>query len=621
KSDGGDIRFFDQNHVLLNYWVETWDTLGTSIIWVKVPNAGTSEISMVYGDPSANSLSNGESTFILFDDFEGSTLDSSKWHTDVDVPGAYEIAEARVSVSNSIAETYLRLNPDDWGGRYTPQMMWESGAFGWHDYYATGGGYGEKTPNGLSFYNTKTRTESAITGESYVNSESSEWTWSTSEIQWVKSSSVKFYQNEIMVADHTNTASFPTSGTLPIKFWVHGGSYPAGRHYAMSLVSNDKYNEIGYALRTSTRYEWNGGSPNDLSLTMQTDWVMIHKCHEFNPIISIGPEIPMAPAPEITINSPSSNDVFGSTAPTFDVTITGDNLDSTWYSLDGGLTKIFFSGSSGIIDQLEWDKLGHGIATISFYAKNSYGIIEQAEISVIKDILAPIITVNSPSENQIFGVDAPTFDLTIVEDHLDFTWYTIDGELAKIFFNELTGIIDQLQWKLIGDETVQIRFYANDTLGNEGYVEITIIKSFVSDLFECLLKIQELKTGDLTIEALNYLNQAENKITLAIEKVNMDLVAPSIYLLMDVVHFLLDAEGEGIDVVDTIDIIMRNTDGVVYYKIYEAEYLILGESNRHLERAHDYYDQAVEHWVSGDYEYALSDYTKAYEKVNDALKP
>ncbi|MHA2180537.1 MAG: DUF2341 domain-containing protein, partial [Promethearchaeota archaeon] len=139
KLDGGDIRFFDQNQVALNYWIETWDASGTSIIWVKVPNAGTSAISMVYGDPSASSLSNGEATFILFDDFEGSTLDSTKWYTDVDVPGAYEIAEARVSVSSSIAETYLRLSPDDWGGSYTPQMMWETSAFGWHDYWATGG--------------------------------------------------------------------------------------------------------------------------------------------------------------------------------------------------------------------------------------------------------------------------------------------------------------------------------------------------------------------------------------------------------------------------------------------------------------------------------------------------
>jgi hypothetical protein len=482
-------------------------------------------------------------------------------------------------------------------------MMWETSAFGWHDYWATGGGYGWKTPNGLSFYNTITRTESAIAGESYANSEVSEWTWSLSEIQWIKSSTVKFYDNEVMVAEHTNAASFPTAGTLPIKFQVHGGSYPAGKHYAMSLVSKDINNEIGYALRTMNRHEWNGGSPNDLSLSMQTDWILIHKCHEFDPIISIGPEI------------------FGFTAPTFDITITEDNLDSTWYSLDGGLTKIFFSGSTGIIDQTEWDKLVSGIATITFYAKNTFGITGQAEVSVVKDILAPIITINAPSENQIFGVDAPTFDLTIVEDHLDSTWYSFDGGLTKKFFSGLTGSIDQVIWKMIGEESIQIRFYANDTLGNEDYTEITIIKSFVSDIIECLSKIQELQSGDLTIEASNYLNQAENKILLAIEKINVDLVAPSIYLLMDVVHFLLDAEGEGIYVVDIIDLIMRNSDGVVYYKIYEAEYLILGGSNRHLERAWDYYNQAVVLWNDGFYEYALSDYTKAYEKVNDALKP
>ena len=263
------------------------------------------------------------------------------------------------------------------------------------------------------------------------------------------------------------------------------------------------------------------------SLTMQTDWILIHKCHEFDPIISIGPEIPMLPVPEITINSPNPNDVFGFTPPTFDVTITSDNLDSTWYSLDGGITKIFFS--------------------------------------------------------------------------------------------ETTGTIDQFVWKVFGDESIQIIFYTNDSMGNEAYAEITVIKSFISDLFECLSDIQELKTGDITINALNYLNQAENKLNLVFEKINNDLGAPALYLLKDVINFLLDAEKEGVVVMDIIDLMMRNSDGVVYYKIIEAESILSGEPNKHLEKAWLYYNNAIEDWIDGDYVFAISDYAKAYEKVNDAL--
>jgi len=72
NSDGSDLRFYDVNDNLCNYWIESWDNTGTSILWVKVPVSGTSNLYMYYGNSAATSVSNGTNTFEFFSD--GSSL-------------------------------------------------------------------------------------------------------------------------------------------------------------------------------------------------------------------------------------------------------------------------------------------------------------------------------------------------------------------------------------------------------------------------------------------------------------------------------------------------------------------------------------------------------------------
>ena len=69
-SGGGDLRFTTTSGTLCNYWVETWNTGGTSTIWVAVPNlsaSSTTSIYMYYGNSGVTAASNDSAVFDYVD--------------------------------------------------------------------------------------------------------------------------------------------------------------------------------------------------------------------------------------------------------------------------------------------------------------------------------------------------------------------------------------------------------------------------------------------------------------------------------------------------------------------------------------------------------------------------
>jgi len=86
QPDGDDIRFTDADGRELSYWIEEFDAGSKrAVIWVKVPMIpanGEAGVAMWYGNPGAESGSDGEAVFEFFDDFEDTSLDTSKWNFD-----------------------------------------------------------------------------------------------------------------------------------------------------------------------------------------------------------------------------------------------------------------------------------------------------------------------------------------------------------------------------------------------------------------------------------------------------------------------------------------------------------------------------------------------------------
>jgi hypothetical protein len=81
-ANGDDIRFSDGLCNNIDYWIESGINTAATSIWVKVPSltaSGNTTIYMYYNNPSATAAENGDNVFLFFDDFNGASLNLSKW--------------------------------------------------------------------------------------------------------------------------------------------------------------------------------------------------------------------------------------------------------------------------------------------------------------------------------------------------------------------------------------------------------------------------------------------------------------------------------------------------------------------------------------------------------------
>lgn len=80
KSDFSDLRFSVDGSTSLPYYIENYQDGVSATIWVKLPTIATTQsISVIYGNPDAVSESSGDSTFLFFDEFNGTSIDTNKW--------------------------------------------------------------------------------------------------------------------------------------------------------------------------------------------------------------------------------------------------------------------------------------------------------------------------------------------------------------------------------------------------------------------------------------------------------------------------------------------------------------------------------------------------------------
>jgi parallel beta-helix repeat protein len=89
------------------------------------------------------------------------------------------------------------------------------------------------------------------------------------------------------------------------------------------------------------------------------------------------------------------------------------------------------------------------------------------------------ITINSPKDNDLFGVSSPSFDLTIIDNYFIRIWYTLDDGMNNYTITE-NGKINQSAWSAHPDGTITVRFYAIDLIGHLKSAEVEIEKDTTS---------------------------------------------------------------------------------------------------------------------------------------------
>ncbi|MFW9989194.1 MAG: NosD domain-containing protein, partial [Candidatus Odinarchaeota archaeon] len=103
------------------------------------------------------------------------------------------------------------------------------------------------------------------------------------------------------------------------------------------------------------------------------------------------------------------------------------------------------------------------------YISGSAGSIDYLPIAELS------ITINAPSAGSVFGIMAPSYDVTIIYIYEVTKWYTIDGGINNYTFTE-NGVINQSAWDALSDGNAIITFYARDLAGNTGSKEVLVQK-------------------------------------------------------------------------------------------------------------------------------------------------
>ena len=105
-----DVRFALNDGTQLNYWMETPTGTDNATFWIKIPfiPQGTENsvaVDIYYGNSTIGSGADGDATFPLFDDFDGTSLNTSKWTTSATVT----VSNSQLRFTGSSAKIYSQM--------------------------------------------------------------------------------------------------------------------------------------------------------------------------------------------------------------------------------------------------------------------------------------------------------------------------------------------------------------------------------------------------------------------------------------------------------------------------------------------------------------------------------
>jgi hypothetical protein len=184
-------------------------------------------------------------------------------------------------------------------------------------------------------------------------------------------------------------------------------------------------------------------------------------------------------SPIITIHDPQEGELFGFPAPTINVSIFDDHLESVQYRLSNGSVTTNYRTWTGFIYQEDWDQIGNGTVTLEFLAYDTVNNLASKSILLRKNIFDPVIIITDPTDNELFGSVPPNITLYNSSAETDTIWYRIYNSTISTVNITWYGSINMSAWDTFGNGTVSITFYINDTLGNIGFDSVDLKKDMI----------------------------------------------------------------------------------------------------------------------------------------------
>lgn len=426
NADFSDLRFMeDEDNGELAYWIENITPSTSADIWVRrIDNKDFTDnvIYMYYGNAAASTTSNIHTTMLLYDNFDGDNVDSTKW----DAYGTPTVTEGYISITASETDNGVRSFDT-----FTKPFIIETriytvsataGATAWSYGWGTtmsGSSYGLTEVRALSWWTEQWRLNVNTTGTGKTGS----WTKGTWSDSWVR---VMYDSAE---------------------FW-----YPLG--FSGTLTNATVPSTSSQSVTLS---EWVG--------TALFDWVRVRRYVSPEPTVSVGAE---ETAPPTNVAPETPENLLPSTRQTTtDVTISamvwdndGDDVNAFFFdnSDESLIDNVWVLGGSGTA-QVDWTGLTRGNTyTFNVTAVDNNDAASDNSITQSFTVNSlPTAAVVSPENNAENENLNPTLDWSfsdtdgdsqtkywvMVDDDLDFsspiddtgevtsadTFYTIENEL------------------------------------------------------------------------------------------------------------------------------------------------------------------------------------------------
>ena len=210
----------------------------------------------------------------------------------------------------------------------------------------------------------------------------------------------------------------------------------------------------------------------------------------------------------------------------YDVEI--DSVDNIYFIWENRFSC--YNTSGGLCWTNTW--LGHANSAFYAIALDALGDIYLGGSGNNQDILLILkydstleMKINSPLQNQYFGIEPPYYKISALGGLTNNTiWYEFEGNGNLYPIDNLEGIFNETEWSNIGERSVQITFYVMNSTGTLITSSVTINKDLTPPLSQILFtpisNTNEVSRSTLiTINPSNMEIEAEN-VSKAKEKVD-----------------------------------------------------------------------------------------------------